>query len=129
MQFHPEVTHTLEGEKILDNFVSKIAGCKKDWTPDSFIETTISELKQKIGSDKVILGLSGGVDSSVAALLLNRAIGPNLTGIFVNNGLLRKDEFTQVLEDYKGLGLNVVGVDASEAVSYTHLTLPTTPYV
>ena len=114
MQFHPEVTHTLEGEKILDNFVSKIAGCKKDWTPDSFIETTISELKQKIGSDKVILGLSGGVDSSVVALLLNRAIGPNLTGIFVNNGLLRKDEFTQVLEDYKGLGLNVVGVDASE---------------
>ena len=115
LQFHPEVTHTLDGEKLLSNFLTKIAGCKGDWTPDSFIESTVSELKTKLGNDKVILGLSGGVDSSVAALLLSRAIGDNLTGIFVNNGLLRKNEFQEVLDDYKVLGLNVVGVDASDA--------------
>lgn len=114
IQFHPEVTHTLDGTKILDNFLTKVAGCTKDWTPDSFIETTISDLKNQLGDDKVILGLSGGVDSSVAAMLLNKAIGSNLTGIFVNNGLLRKNEFSEVLDSYKELGLNVVGVDASE---------------
>lgn len=115
IQFHPEVTHTLDGSKILDNFLTKVAGCTKDWTPDSFIDSTVSGLKAQLGNDKVILGLSGGVDSSVAALLLHNAIGPNLTGIFVNNGLLRKNEFSEVLDSYKELGLNVVGVDASEA--------------
>lgn len=114
LQFHPEVTHTLDGEKILENFITKIAGCKKDWTPDSFIDSTIADLKSKLGDDKVILGLSGGVDSTVAALLLNRAIGHNLTGIFVNNGLLRKNEFDEVLSSYEELGLKVIGVDASE---------------
>lgn len=114
LQFHPEVTHTISGKQILDNFLVHIAGCSKDWTPESFIETTVSDLKNKLGNDKVILGLSGGVDSSVAALLLHRAIGNNLTGIFVNNGLLRKNEFEEVLEGYETLGLNVVGVDASQ---------------
>ncbi len=112
IQFHPEVYHTLEGKKMLKNFVVNICGCKQNWTPASFVETTVTELKQKIKNDKVILGLSGGVDSSVAAFLLHRAIGKNLTCIFVDNGLLRKNEFEQVLESYKGLGLNVIGVDA-----------------
>ncbi|MBT8189699.1 MAG: glutamine-hydrolyzing GMP synthase [Saprospiraceae bacterium] len=114
LQFHPEVTHSLEGKHIMDNFVTRIASFSRDWTPASFIESTVAELKLKLGNDKVILGLSGGVDSTVAAMLLHRAIGKNLYGIFVNNGLLRKYEFEQVLDTYKVLGLNVRGVDASE---------------
>ena len=113
VQFHPEVYHTAEGGKILANFAYGICGCKGDWTPASFIDTAISELKEKIGEDKVILGLSGGVDSTVAAVLLNRAIGHNLTCIFVNNGLLRKNEFEDVLASYQDMGLNVIGADAS----------------
>ncbi|NKI31863.1 glutamine-hydrolyzing GMP synthase [Croceivirga thetidis] len=113
IQFHPEVYHTKDGSKILENFLVKIAGIKQDWTPKAFIETTINELKETIGNEQVILGLSGGVDSSVAAMLLHRAIGSRLHCIFVNNGLLRKNEFNSVLEQYKDLGLNVKGVDAS----------------
>ncbi len=115
VQFHPEVYHTTEGMKILSNFALGICGCKGDWTPASFIDTTIAGLKEKLGNDKVILGLSGGVDSTVAAVLLNRAIGHNLTCIFVNNGLLRKNEFEDVLASYKDMGLNVIGADASAA--------------
>ena len=114
IQFHPEVYHSVEGQKILKNFLLRICKVKPDWTPKAFVETTIAELRQKIGGDKVVLGLSGGVDSSVAALLLHRAIGTQLYGIFVNNGLLRKDEYQSVLDSYKGMGLNVIGVDASE---------------
>ncbi len=114
IQFHPEVYHTTEGKRILENFVAGICGCSKNWTPDSFAETTITELKKKLGNDKVILGLSGGVDSSVAASLLHHAIGKNLTCIFVDNGLLRKNEFQKVLDSYLGLGLNVIGVDATD---------------
>ena len=113
VQFHPEVFHTTEGGKILANFALKICGCKGDWTPASFIETTVADLKSQIGSDKVILGLSGGVDSTVAAVLLHKAIGHQLTCIFVNNGLLRKNEFEDVLASYKDMGLNVIGADAS----------------
>ena len=113
VQFHPEVYHTTEGAKILANFALNICGCKGDWTPDSFIETTVAELKAIIGQDKVILGLSGGVDSTVAAMLLNKAIGSQLTCIFVNNGLLRKNEFKDVLASYKDMGLNVIGADAA----------------
>ena len=114
VQFHPEVYHTTEGARILANFALDICGCKGDWTPDSFIGTTVDALKRQIGGDKVILGLSGGVDSTVAAVLLSKAIGPQLTCIFVNNGLLRKNEFPDVLASYKDMGLNVIGVDASE---------------
>lgn len=114
VQFHPEVFHTSEGSKILKNFAINICGCKGDWTPAAFIDTTIVELRNKIGNDKVILGLSGGVDSTVAAVLLNKAIGNNLTCIFVNNGLLRKNEYTDVMLSYKDMGLNVIGADASE---------------
>ncbi len=114
IQFHPEVYHTTEGTQLLHNFVVDICGCKQDWTPDSFIETTVKELKAKLGNDRVVLGLSGGVDSSVAGVLLNRAIGKNLTCIFVDNGLLRKGEFQQVLDSYQNMGLNVIGVDASQ---------------
>ena len=114
IQFHPEVYHTTEGTQILKNFVIGICGCSQNWTPDSFVGTTVISLKEHLGDDKVILGLSGGVDSSVAAFLLNKAIGKNLTCIFVDNGLLRKNEFDKVLESYLGLGLNVVGVDASD---------------
>lgn len=114
VQFHPEVYHTTEGSKLLENFVMGICKCSGDWTPDSFIESTVKELREKIGDEKVILGLSGGVDSSVAAVLLHKAIGTHLTCIFVDNGLLRKDEFSLVLESYKNMGLNVIGVDASE---------------
>lgn len=114
VQFHPEVYHTKEGSKILANFAFGICGCKGDWTPASFIETTIASLKEKIGDDKVILGLSGGVDSTVASVLLHKAIGHNLTCIFVNNGLLRKNEFEDVLASYKDMGLNVIGADASK---------------
>ena len=113
VQFHPEVFHTEQGTKILDNFL-QICGVKKDWTPASFIETTVAELKKQLGNDKVILALSGGVDSSVVAVLLNKAIGKNLTCIFVDHGLLRKNEFETVLENYNHLGLNVIGVDAKE---------------
>ena len=112
LQFHPEVYHTTEGNQILKNFILDICGCSQSWTPHSFIDLTIHELQQKIGKDKVILGLSGGVDSSVAALLLHRAVGKKLTNIFVDNGLLRKDEYSKVLHTYKKLGLNVVGVNA-----------------
>ena len=114
IQFHPEVYHSTEGSQILKNFVVNICGCQQDWTPDSFIETTVKELKEKLGNDKVVLGLSGGVDSTVAGVLLHRAIGKNLTCIFVNNGLLRKHEFESVMEQYNGMNLNVIGVDASE---------------
>ncbi|MCH5231268.1 MAG: glutamine-hydrolyzing GMP synthase [Muribaculaceae bacterium] len=114
IQFHPEVYHSVAGTDLLANFVLKICGCPGTWSPDSFIETTVRELKDKIGDDRVILGLSGGVDSSVAALLLHKAIGDHLICIFVNNGLLRKNEFADVLESYKGMGLNVIGVDASD---------------
>jgi GMP synthase (glutamine-hydrolysing) len=112
VQFHPEVFHTTEGMQLLDNFLD-ICGCRKDWTPASFIESTVAELKKQLQDDRVILALSGGVDSSVTAVLLNRAIGKNLTCIFVNHGLLRKNEFEDVLKDYEHLGLNVVGVDAT----------------
>lgn len=113
VQFHPEVFHSLDGTQLLDNFL-KICGCKKDWSPAAFIETTIASLRKQLGDDKVVLGLSGGVDSSVAAVLLHKAIGNNLTCIFVDHGLLRKNEFENVMEDYKHLGLNVVGVRAHE---------------
>ena len=113
VQFHPEVYHTVEGDKLLENFI-KICGMKKGWTPASFIEHTVAELKAQLRDDKVILGLSGGVDSSVTAALLNKAIGKNLTCIFVDHGLLRKNEFENVLKDYEHLGLNVIGIDAKE---------------
>jgi len=113
IQFHPEVYHTSQGAQLLKNFLVNIAGLNQEWTPDAFVETTVQELKQQIGDEKVILGLSGGVDSSVAAMLLHKAIGPQLHCIFVNNGLLRKNEFRTVLDQYKGMGLNVKGVDAS----------------
>lgn len=113
IQFHPEVYHSTDGTRLLSNFVLGICGCSGTWSPDSFIETTVAELKEKIGNDQVILGLSGGVDSTVAAVLLNKAIGHQLQCIFVNNGLLRLNEFEGVLEQYKGMGLNVKGVDAS----------------
>ena len=113
IQFHPEVYHTQDGKQLLDNFLIEIAGVDPSWTPAAFVDTTVAELKEKIGDDKVVLGLSGGVDSTVAAILLHKAIGQNLYCIFVNNGLLRKDEFSSVLEQYKGMGLNVKGVDAS----------------
>jgi GMP synthase (glutamine-hydrolysing) len=114
IQFHPEVYHTTEGTQLLQNFVVDICGCQQDWTPDSFIETTVQELKDKLGDDKVVLGLSGGVDSTVAGVHLHRAIGKNQTCIFVDNGLLRKDEFQQVLDSYQHMGLNVIGVDARQ---------------
>ena len=115
VQFHPEVYHTTEGSRMLQNFAMDICGCKGDWTPDSFIETTVEALRAQIGEEKVILGLSGGVDSTVAGVLLNKAIGKQLTCIFVNNGLLRKNEFEDVLSSYKDMGLNVIGADASAA--------------
>lgn len=114
IQFHPEVYHSEDGQAMLKNFIVNICGCKQDWTPDSFIDVTIDRLKETIGNDSVILGLSGGVDSSVAATLLHKAIGKNLHCIFVDNGLLRKDEFESVLASYQGLGLNVKGVDAKD---------------
>lgn len=114
IQFHPEVYHTTQGKQLLENFLVEICGCKQDWTPSAFADDTIKELKEKLGNDKVVLGLSGGVDSSVAAVLLHKAIGKNLTCIFVDNGLLRKNEFDKVLESYKDMGLNVIGVDAKD---------------
>ncbi len=114
IQFHPEVYHSTDGAQLLKNFVVTICGCKQDWTPASFVDTTVHELKEQLGNDKVVLGLSGGVDSSVAAVLLHRAIGENLHCIFVDNGLLRKNEFESVLHGYQNMGLNVKGVDASQ---------------
>ena len=114
VQFHPEVMHTLQGARLLENFVVGICGSRREWTPDSFVESSVQELRAMLGEDKVVLGLSGGVDSSVAAVLLHRAIGDRLNCIFVNHGLLRKHEFEDVLSDYKELGLNVNGVDASK---------------
>lgn len=114
IQFHPEVTHSLDGKTLIENFVLNICGCSQDWTPDTFIETTINELRTKLQNDHVILALSGGVDSSVAAILLHQAIGKNLHCIFVDNGLLRKNEFEQVLDSYKHMGLNIKGIDARE---------------
>jgi GMP synthase (glutamine-hydrolysing) len=115
IQFHPEVTHSEEGKTLLRNFVVHICGCSQDWTPDIFVETTIEQLKNTLGNDKVVLGLSGGVDSSVAAVLIHQAIGKNLYCIFVDNGLLRKNEFESVLHSYKDMGLNVKGVDSKAA--------------
>ena len=114
VQFHPEVYHTAQGKTLLHNFVVDICGSKQEWSAASFVDTTVAELKEQLGNDRVILGLSGGVDSSVAAVLLNKAIGNRLTCIFVDHGMLRKNEFQQVMDDYKVLGLNVIGVDASE---------------
>lgn len=114
IQFHPEVTHSLEGKIVLRNFVVHICGCSQDWTPDIFVEATVASLKEQLGDDKVVMGLSGGVDSSVAATLVHHAIGKNLHCIFVDNGLLRKNEFEDVLHSYKDMGLNVKGVDAKD---------------
>lgn len=114
IQFHPEVTHSLEGKNLLRNFVVQTCDCSQDWTSDVFIDITVEDLKNKIGDDKVVMGLSGGVDSSVAATLIHRAIGENLTCVFVDNGLLRKDEYQQVLDSYQHMGLNVIGVDAKQ---------------
>ncbi|MEM1406848.1 MAG: glutamine-hydrolyzing GMP synthase [Bacteroidota bacterium] len=112
IQFHPEVTHSTDGKRLLRNFVVHICGCAQDWTPDIFVETTVAELKTKLGTDKVVMGLSGGVDSSVAATLIHHAIGDQLHCIFVDNGLLRKHEFEEVLDSYRHMGLNVTGVDS-----------------
>ncbi len=114
IQFHPEVTHSLDGLKLLKNFVVHIAGCKGDWTPASFVEQTIAEIRQEVGNEEVLLALSGGVDSSVAALLLHKAIGKRLHCFFIDNGLLRKNEFEDVLHSYKDMGLNITGVNAKE---------------
>lgn len=114
IQFHPEVTHTTEGKNLLRNFVVQICDCSQDWTPDVFIDSTIEDLRERIGVDRVVMGLSGGVDSSVAATLIHRAIGNQLTCVFVDNGLLRKNEFEEVLDSYKDMGLNVIGVDAKQ---------------
>ncbi len=126
LQFHPEVYHSAEGKKIIKNFLTKICGCSQNWTPSSFVHETVDGLKKQIGNRKVIMALSGGVDSTVAATLIHKAIGSNLYGIFVDNGLLRKNEFDQVLEIYKQLGLNVKGVDEKE-LFYSQLSGKTDP--
>jgi GMP synthase (glutamine-hydrolysing) len=126
IQFHPEVTHTVEGKNLLRNFVVHICGCAQDWTSDQFVESTVADLKKKLGNDKVVMALSGGVDSTVAAVLVHKAIGVNLSCIFVDNGLLRKNEFTQVLDSYKHMGLNIKGVDAKDKF-YTALKDLTDP--
>src|SRR5690606_38309981 len=112
IQFHPEVTHSTDGQVLLKNFVIGICGCQQDWTPDAFVDTTVAELKEQLGDDHVIMALSGGVDSTVAAVLLHHAIGERLHCFFVDHGLLRKDEYEQVLESYKHMGLNIKGVNA-----------------
>jgi GMP synthase (glutamine-hydrolysing) len=114
IQFHPEVTHTTEGKNLLRNFVVHICGCAQDWTPDQFIESTVDELRKKLQRDKVVMALSGGVDSTVAATLIDKAVGDQLHCIFVDNGLLRKDEYNQVLHSYRDMGLNIKGVDAKD---------------
>ena len=114
IQFHPEVYHSTDGKQLLSNFLVNICKCAQDWTADSFVQRTVEDLRLKLGNDKVVLGLSGGVDSTVAGVLLHKAIGANLYCIFVDNGLLRKNEFENVLEQYKGMGLNVKGVDSKE---------------
>ena len=114
IQFHPEVYHSTDGATLLKNFLVDICGCLQDWTPDNFVDTTVASLKEKLGNDKVVLGLSGGVDSTVTAVLLHKAIGENLHCVFVDNGLLRKNEFTSVLKQYEGMGLNVTGVNAKD---------------
>tara|TARA_B100000214_G_scaffold332926_1_gene274705 strand:- start:1040 stop:2227 length:1188 start_codon:yes stop_codon:yes gene_type:complete len=114
LQFHPEVYHSKDGAIILNNFLTDICGCTKDWTPAAFVQETVDDLKKKLADEKVVLGLSGGVDSTVAAVLLHKAIGKNLHCIFVDNGLLRKNEFDIVLEQYQGMGLNVKGVNAKQ---------------
>ncbi len=126
LQFHPEVYHSIEGKKILHNFLVNVCGCKQDWTPAHFISDTVEQLKKKIGDRKVVMALSGGVDSTVAATLINRAIGDHLYGIFVDNGVLRKDEFETVLATYKKLGLNVKGIDARKRF-YNELAAKTDP--
>jgi GMP synthase (glutamine-hydrolysing) len=126
IQFHPEVTHSDDGKKLLENFIVNICGCEQSYTPASFVDTTVDSLKAELGTDNVIMGLSGGVDSSVAAYLIHKAIGVNLHCIFVDNGLLRKNEFEEVLESYKGWGLNVKGVNAKE-IFYTALKGLTDP--
>jgi GMP synthase (glutamine-hydrolysing) len=126
IQFHPEVTHTIEGKNLLRNFVVHICDCKQDWTPDQFVENTISALQQKLGDDQVVMALSGGVDSTVAATLIHKAIGKNLHCIFVDNGLLRKNEYQQVLDSYEHMGLNVKGVD-TKSKFYTALKDLTDP--
>ena len=126
IQFHPEVTHTTEGKNLLRNFVVHICECAQDWTPDQFVENSISGLKEKLGDDQVVMALSGGVDSTVAATLIHKAIGKNLHCIFVDNGLLRKNEFQQVLDSYQHMGLNVKGVD-TKAKFYTALKNLTEP--
>lgn len=126
VQFHPEVFHSEDGTQILKNFITEICECRQDWSPASFVESTVAELKEQLGNDKVVLALSGGVDSSVVAVLLNKAIGKNLTCVFVDHGLLRKNEFTKVMHDYECLGLNVIGVDAS-AKFYEELAGVTEP--
>jgi GMP synthase (glutamine-hydrolysing) len=114
LQFHPEVVHSLQGKEVLQNFVSGVCGCSQNWTPAHFVDETVAALKEQLGSDKVVMALSGGVDSSVAAVLVSKAIGDQLYCVFVDNGLLRKDEYQQVLDSYKTLGLNVVGVNAAD---------------
>jgi GMP synthase (glutamine-hydrolysing) len=126
IQFHPEVTHSTEGKTLLRNFVVHICGCAQDWTPDQFVESTVAELQQVLGNDRVVLGLSGGVDSSVAAMLIHQAIGTNLYCVFVDNGLLRRNEFESVLDSYRHMGLNVKGVDAKDRF-YTALEGLTDP--
>ena len=126
IQFHPEVHHSEKGTDLLRNFVIDICGCKGDWTAENFVDATVAQLREQLGDDKVILGLSGGVDSSVAALLLHRAIGANLHCIFVDSGLLRKNEFEDVLKSYEGMGLNVKGVKAADRF-FSHLKGVTDP--
>jgi GMP synthase (glutamine-hydrolysing) len=126
LQFHPEVYHSIEGKKIIRNFLVDICGCKQDWTPAHFVSDTVAALKQQIGDRKVIMALSGGVDSTVAATLIHKAIGDRLHGIFVDNGVLRKDEFGQVLQTYKKIGLNVTGIDAKQ-LFYSELAGKTDP--
>ena len=126
IQFHPEVYHSTDGKKIIENFTVNIAGCKQNWTPDSFVDSTVKAIKNEVGNENVVLGLSGGVDSSVAALLLHKAIGKQLNCIFVDNGLLRKNEFEDVLDKYKSLGLNIKGVNAKNEF-YTALKGLTDP--